>query len=97
MAKNQKPASDAWLNAKIRRQFLDHLSATAQVEQQESYRVALYANDMSVREWVIGENSLRVSFQEIVEANVPQNASLWFSVRQIGRFAQSDPLIFSAD
>ena len=68
----------------------------AQVEQQESYRVALYANDMSVREWVIGENILRVSAQEIVEANVPQNASLWFSVRQIGRFAQSDPLLFSA-
>ena len=69
----------------------------AQFEQQESYRVALYANGMSVREWVIGENILRVSAQEIVEANVPQNDSLWFSVRQIGRFAESAPLLFSAD
>ncbi|WP_411291667.1 hypothetical protein [Sphingorhabdus sp.] len=31
MAKHQKPASDARLNAKIRRQFLDHLAATANV------------------------------------------------------------------
>ena len=31
MAMNQKPASDSRLNAKIRRQFLDHLTATANV------------------------------------------------------------------
>ena len=31
MAINRKPASEARLNAKIRRQFLDHLAATANV------------------------------------------------------------------
>ena len=31
MAINRKPASDSRLNAKIRRQFLDHLAATANV------------------------------------------------------------------
>jgi hypothetical protein len=68
----------------------------AQVEEQVSYRVALFANDVFVREWVIGECLLHVSAQDIVAASIPQNAPLLFSIRQIGRFAQSDPLVVNA-
>lgn len=68
----------------------------AQVEEQVSYRVALFANDVFVREWVIGECLLHVSAQDIVAAIIPQNAPLLFSIRQIGRFAQSDPLVVNA-
>jgi hypothetical protein len=68
----------------------------AQVEDQESYRVALYANGVALREWVVPENGLRISATEIAVASIPQSAPPIFHIRQIGRFAQSDALIFAA-
>ena len=69
----------------------------ALVEEQESYRVALYVNGVFAREWGTRENALFVSALEIAEASAPQNASLIFHIRQIGRFAQSDPLFCSVE
>ena len=69
----------------------------AQVEDQESYRVALYADGVALREWVVPANGLRISATDLAVASIPQNAPPIFHIRQIGRFAQSDALIFAAD
>ena len=66
----------------------------AQAEDLESYRVGLHADDTQLREWVVAESSLRISASELAGAGVPSNSAPTFSVQQIGRFAQSGPLIF---
>lgn len=66
----------------------------AQVEDQESYRVGLYANDGILREWTVIENRLRISASEMAASGVPQNSFVTVKVQQIGRFALSDPLTF---
>ena len=64
-----------------------------QVEDQESYQVALYANEISMGEWVVAANAFRISASDFAAAGSPQNALPTFHVRQVGRFAQSDPLV----
>lgn len=64
----------------------------AQIEEQESYRVALCRGNLIVREWVVAENALHISAPEFAAAGMPQNADLHVDIRQIGRFTQSDPL-----
>ena len=66
----------------------------ALVEDQESYRVAILANDVVLREWLVAANNLRISANEIAATGMAHNAPPLFHVWHIGRFAQSDPLIF---
>lgn len=67
-----------------------------QVEDQELYRMTLSANELVLREWEVGENKLRISLDKVTASAIPQEAAPIFTVRQIGRFAQSDPLSFAA-
>jgi hypothetical protein len=67
----------------------------AQIEDEESYRVALTANEIVLREWVVTANALRITASEVAAAGIPANALPIFHIRQVGRFAQSDTLIFS--
>jgi hypothetical protein len=67
-----------------------------EVEDQERYRVTLSIDDLVWREWEVGENRLRISAADWAAAEIPPDAALVFTVRQIGRFAQSDPLSFAA-
>lgn len=66
-----------------------------QVEDQEHYRVTLSANDLEWRAWEVGESMLRISAAEMTASGLPQDAAPLFTVRQVGRFAQSDPLSFA--
>ncbi|MES2782189.1 MAG: phage tail protein [Pseudomonadota bacterium] len=66
----------------------------ALVEDQESYRVAILANDVVLREWLVAANNLHVSAGEMAATGMAQNALPIFHVWHIGRFAQSEPLIF---
>lgn len=66
----------------------------ALVEDQESYRVAILANAVVLREWLVAANNLHVSAGEMAATGMAQNALPIFHVWHIGRFAQSDPLIF---
>lgn len=65
-----------------------------QMEDRESYRVALYADEIVVREWMVTTSVLHISAPEYAAAGMAENALPIFAVSQIGRFAQSDPLIF---
>lgn len=66
----------------------------AQAEDGEGYRVGLSETDILLREWIVSENSLRISTSDLASFGVPQNSALSFRVQQIGRFAQSGPLSF---
>jgi hypothetical protein len=66
----------------------------AQAEDQESYRVGLYADDGILREWTVTENRLRISASEMTASGAPQNSFVTVKVQQIGRFALSGPLTF---
>jgi hypothetical protein len=66
----------------------------AQAEDQESYRVGLYADDGVLREWTVSENRLRISASEMAGTAAMPNSFVVFKIQQIGRFALSDPLTF---
>jgi hypothetical protein len=65
-----------------------------QIEDQESYQVALYANDILLREWLVTTSALHISAIEVAAVGIAGSAFPIFTIRQIGRFAQSDPLTF---
>ena len=61
-------------------------------EDREEYAISLEVDVASAGQWMSSESRLQVSGAEIAALNLAANSPLSFSVRQIGRFAQSDPL-----
>jgi Putative phage tail protein len=61
-------------------------------EDREAYLVALFADDVLAAQWTVSESALLIQYAEIAALNLPENAALSCSVRQIGRFAQSGSL-----
>lgn len=61
-------------------------------EDQESYRVSLFAGNVLTTQWTVNENRLLAESSEIAALDLPGNTALSFDVQQIGRFAQSAPL-----
>ena len=64
----------------------------AQAEDAECYRVTLHVNDVVIREWTVGANNLHIPAADIATLDMPQNTHLLFTIRHIGRFAQSNGL-----
>jgi hypothetical protein len=64
------------------------------VEDREAYRVLFFADDNIVRDWTVFENALHISADDSAGLGIPSGSVLRFSVQQIGRFAQSTPLLF---
>lgn len=64
-------------------------------EDREAYAISLEADGAGVGQWNSSESRLQVSGAEIAALNLVTNSPLSFSVRQIGRFAQSDPLVIN--
>lgn len=64
----------------------------AQAEDAECYRVTLHVNDVVIREWTVGANNLHIPAADIATLDMPQNTHLLFTIRHIGRFAQSNVL-----
>lgn len=64
------------------------------VEDREAYHVQFLADDNILRDWTVFENALHISADDYVGIGIPQDGDVRFSVQQIGRFAQSTPLLF---
>jgi Putative phage tail protein len=61
-------------------------------EQEEQYLVSLAADGVPIGDWTILQNSLRFEAAQWAAFGIPENASVFAEIRQIGRHAQSDPL-----
>lgn len=68
----------------------------AQVEGPESYRVALHADAVILKEWTVAAPALHIPETEMAALAGLPDTRAQFSVRQIGSFAQSDPVFFHA-
>jgi hypothetical protein len=64
------------------------------VEDREAYHVLFFADDNIVRDWTVFENALHISADDYAGLGIASGSVLRFSVQQIGRFAQSTPLLF---
>jgi hypothetical protein len=64
------------------------------VEDREAYHVLFFADDIIVRDWTVFENALHISADDFAGLGITSDSAILFSVQQIGRFAQSTPLLF---
>lgn len=62
-------------------------------EDREEYAISLEVDGAGVGQWNSSESRLLLLGAEIAALNLVANSPLSFAVRQIGRFAQSDPLV----
>lgn len=61
-------------------------------EQQEQYLVSLAANGVQIGEWTCFESRIVFTPLQWPAFDIPQNAIVLCEIRQVGRFAQSEPL-----
>lgn len=64
-------------------------------EDREEYTIALTVAAETVAQWQSSESRLQVSATDIATLNLTTNMPLSFAVRQVGRFAQSEPLLIN--
>jgi len=66
-------------------------------EQQEQYRVSLYGDGLPVGEWTSFENRIVFGATQWEALAIATNARITAEVRQVGRHAQSAPLIIESN
>ncbi len=66
-------------------------------EQQEQYRVSLYGDGLPVGEWTSFENRIVFGVTQWVALAIATNAGITAEIRQVGRHAQSPPLIIEGN
>ncbi len=65
----------------------------ALAEQQEQYLISLAVDGIPIDEWTSLESRIVFGPAQWAEFEIPQNASVVAGIRQIGRYAQSNPLL----
>jgi len=66
-------------------------------EQQEQYRVSLYGDGSPVGEWTSFENRIVFGATQWEALAIAANAGITAEIRQVGRHAQSPPLIIEGN
>lgn len=67
----------------------------AMAEDREAYWVEMVVNDIIVKEWTVERSGLSLSASDLLALGISTGAQTIFYVRQIGRFAQSSPLLIN--
>lgn len=64
-------------------------------EDREEYTISLIVAAVTVAQWQSSDSKLHLPATEIAALNLAINMPLSFAVRQVGRFAQSEPLLIN--